>query len=116
MAEAVLKINESKNGNVMVLEISGEIDAHTAPLLKETSEKKISDGNIKLVFNLANCTYISSAGIGVLNAILNSVKAKGGAIAVSEANKTITDTFKVMYFTKKVQLYIETAAAVKDLQ
>ncbi|HOF33489.1 MAG TPA: STAS domain-containing protein [Spirochaetota bacterium] len=116
MAEAVLKITENKNGSVMVLELAGEIDAHTAPILKESAEKKISEGNVKLVFNFANCTYISSAGIGVLNAILNSVKAKGGIIAVSEANKTITDTFKVMYFTKKVQLYIETAAAVKDLQ
>ena len=116
MAEAVLKITDSRSGSVMIMDIAGEIDAHTAPVLKETTEKRISEGNAKIVFNFAKCTYISSAGIGVLNAILNAVKAKGGAIAVSEANKTITDTFKVMYFTKKVQLYIETAAAVKDLQ
>jgi len=116
MAEAILKITESKNGNVLILVLEGEIDAHTAPVLKETAEKKIIEGNTKIVFNFAKCTYISSAGIGVLNAILNAVKAKGGVIAVSEANKMITDTFKVMYFTKKVQLYIETAAAVKDLQ
>ena len=116
MAEAVLKITENIRGNVLIFVLEGEIDAHTAPLLREASEKKISEGNTRIVFNFAKCTYISSAGIGVLNAILNAVKAKGGSIAISEANKMITDTFKVMYFTKKVQLYIETAAAVKDLQ
>lgn len=115
MAAAELKITESKSGQVTVLALSGDVDAHTAPLLKEAAEKCTAAGKLNIVFDFSGCSYISSAGIGVLNALLNNLKAKGGKLAIAAANKAITDTLEVMYFTRKVTLYSDTASAVKNL-
>jgi anti-sigma B factor antagonist len=115
MGTAELKITESTSGKVTILALSGDIDAHTSPILKEAAEKCTASGKLNIVFDFSGCSYISSAGIGVLNALLNALKAKGGKLAIACANKTITDTLEVMYFTKKVMLYADTASAVKNL-
>jgi anti-anti-sigma factor len=115
MGTAELKISESVSGSVTILALSGDVDAHTAPVLKDASEKCAAAGKLRIVFDFSGCAYISSAGIGVLNALLNALKSKGGALAIAGANKTIADTLEVMYFTKKVMLYPDTATAVKNL-
>lgn len=102
MNEALLKIDESVSDGVCIISPSGDIDAHSAPLFKEAIERNISSGNIRIVFNFKSLSYISSAGIGLLNAALNALKGKGGKMSIACANPAILDTLDVMYFTKKV--------------
>lgn len=109
MNDAVLKISESMNDGVCIISAAGDIDAHTAPLFKEAIDKNISAGNVLIIFDFKSLNYISSAGIGLLNAALNTLKSKGGKMSIACASPTVTDTLDVMYFTKKVP-------ARKDIQ
>lgn len=115
MAEAELIINESVRDGKCLLALSGDIDAKTAPLLREAIEKAVSGGKYFIVLDFMKVSYISSAGIGVLNATLGLAKGKGGDIVLSGVGKVIRDTLEVMYFTKKVRLFPGVEEAIKAL-
>ena len=54
-----------KNADEIVLEVSGRIDAVTAPALEKEINENL-DGIKNLVFDLKSLEYISSAGLRVL--------------------------------------------------
>lgn len=114
MGDATLSINNSVQKGIHIVTLTGELDAHTVPLLKANTDKLVSSGAVNIVFDFAALSYISSAGIGLLNATLSTLKSKNGKIAISGANKTITDTLEVMYFTKKADLLRTIDDAVKS--
>jgi anti-sigma B factor antagonist len=113
MGVASLTISESVRDGVTILELKGDIDAHTSPHLKEAIDKAIALGKLKIVFDFTNLNYISSAGIGVLNAALNVLKGRNGKMAIAGASKAVRDTLEVMYFTRKVDLFPSVGEAVK---
>lgn len=115
MGEAVLKITEKISGGACIIIPAGDIDAHTAPLFKESIDKNITAGNIRIVFDFSDVNYISSAGIGVLNAALHTVKGKGGKMSIACANKTVYDTLDVMYFTKKISVKNDIESSVNEV-
>jgi anti-sigma B factor antagonist len=115
MGQASLKITDSKQGAALVIDLDGDVDAHTAPSLKDAIDKAVASGKVKIVFNFSKLNYISSAGIGVLNAALNTVKGKGGKMSIFGANKTVWDTLDVMYFTKKVSVHKQLEDSLKEV-
>ena len=115
MGEAVLQITEKITDGVCIITLSGDIDAHTSPSFKEAIDKNIASGNIRIVFDFSALNYISSAGIGVLNAALHTVKGKGGKMSIACASKTVYDTLDVMYFTKKIAVKNDLASSIKEV-
>ena len=109
-----LTISQSKVGNPAVLKLTGEIDAKTAPDLKLQMELIIGNGSTNIVLDMANLSYISSAGIGVLNATLKFLKEKSGEIVLSGLSKEVKDTMDLMYFTKKIKIFPTVEAALSS--
>ena len=105
MAQATLIIMESDSGDVRVITLNGDLDAHTVPSLKTALDKAIAGGKVKILLDATALAYISSAGIGVLNAALGAIKAKGGKLVIGGVGKVVYDTLEVMYFTKKVDVF-----------
>lgn len=116
MNGAILKISTSVNDGVCIISPSGDIDAHTAPLFKEAIEKCISSGNIRIVFDFTSLKYISSAGIGLLNAALNTLKGKGGKMSIACPGPSVLDTLEVMYFTKKVPVKTDVKSSIAEVR
>ena len=53
-------------GDAAVLRPSGEIDASTAPVLRQAVEAAVSTGNPLLMIDLSKVTFLESAGLAVL--------------------------------------------------
>lgn len=115
MGEAVLKISEKVSDGVCIIAPSGDIDAHTATVFKETIDKSIAAGKILIVFDFSGLNYISSAGIGVLNAALHSVRERGGRMSIACASKIVYDTLDVMYFTKKITVKNDVESSISEV-
>lgn len=62
-----MKITTSviENGTVL-LEVAGEVDAHTAHRLEETLRDLLVEGHSRLVLDASQMEYMSSAGLRVL--------------------------------------------------
>jgi anti-sigma B factor antagonist len=116
MADQKLTITAADFEGTAGLTLTGEIDAKTAPDLKTAIEALITAGKTRIVLDFSNIGYISSAGIGVLNATLGAARAKGGDMALACVSKTVRDTLDVMYFTKKISVLSSVPEAVKALK
>ncbi|PJZ68025.1 anti-anti-sigma factor [Leptospira perolatii] len=102
---AALTFNEKQEGKRLVLHITGEIDAKTAPELKLKLESAVGNGLVNIICDCSGLDYIASAGIGVLNSIQKFLKEKSGEIVFTNVKKEIRDTMDLMYLTKKVRLF-----------
>ncbi len=116
MGEAILKITERITDGVCIIGLSGDIDAHTSPAFKEAIDKNISAGNTRIVFDFTGLNYISSAGIGVLNAALHVIKEKDGKMSIACVNKVVYDTLDVMYFTKKITIKNDINSSIAEVK
>ena len=63
---------------VHVLELRGELDAHTAHDFEAAIEKCIDARHHRIVVNGAELDYISSAGLGVFMAYIEEIREQGG--------------------------------------
>ncbi|KMK76928.1 STAS domain-containing protein [Alkalihalobacillus pseudalcaliphilus] len=61
-----LELDHVKNeANYELLKVSGEIDAYTAPKLKETLFPLVEKTGVKVEVDLSEVSYIDSTGLGV---------------------------------------------------
>ena len=79
MVEIKLNINK----NLLIASLSGELDHHTAKIVKNSIEEKIKNHVIKnLIFDFSDLTFMDSSGIGVIMGRYKSVKTLGGKVVV----------------------------------
>ena len=86
------------NGNVQVLALQGELDAHTASELEAAIQKCKEEQNYQIVINGENLQYISSAGLGVFMAYIEEVREEGGDIKIAALQPKVYNVFDLLGF------------------
>lgn len=61
-----LRLSDSPAGSALVLQVEGELDAHTVPIFAERLAGTITAGDVDVVVDLAGVSFIDSAGLSVL--------------------------------------------------
>ena len=92
----------SNLGDVIVADITGELDGSTAPIAQQEVLGATKDGS-KIILNLTNVPYMSSAGLRMLLATYRQVTNTGGKMVcvgvVDEIKDTMTVTGFIKFFT-----------------
>lgn len=86
------------NEGIRILDLNGELDAHTAAELEAGIQKCIDDNALDIVINGANLRYISSAGLGVFMAFVEEVREKQGDIKIVALQSNVFDIFDLLGF------------------
>ncbi len=87
-----------QNQNVSILDISGELDAHTASQLENALKSLIDNENYSIVVNCSGLDYIASAGLGVFMAYIEDVRSLGGDIKLTDMNDRVYNVFDLLGF------------------
>ena len=74
-----MNITKQLNGKELTIALEGKLDTTTAPELEQELEKSL-DGVDKLVFDLKDMDYISSAGLRVLLSAHKKMIGKNGML------------------------------------
>lgn len=74
---------------IVLFEVEGEIDAHTAPKLKETLSEWLAQGYSRVVLNDSRIEHISSAGLRVLLYAQREARQRGGEVRLFGANAQV---------------------------
>jgi anti-sigma B factor antagonist len=106
------KINSREISNINVLDLSGYLDAHTAPVLEEAFTNLISQGKYKIVVNFSSLDYISSAGLGVFMAFIDKVRSNSGDIKMASMPNKIFNIFDLLGFPLLYEIYSSESDAV----
>lgn len=89
--------NRNKNG-ITVLDIIGELDAHTASKLEQSLKSLIDEKKFNIVVNCSSLDYIASAGLGVFMAYIEDVRMLGGDIKLSNMSDRVYNVFDLLGF------------------
>lgn len=97
---------ERNTDEEMVLFVAGEVDAYTAPQLKESLFHLLEDAadGLGVVLDLAQVGYMDSTGVGVLIAALKNCKAKGSHLVLQNVPPRIERIFKITGLTEIVTI------------
>ncbi len=98
---------------ISVLDISGELDAHTASQLESSLMELINAKRIKIIVNCSRLDYIASAGLGVFMAYIEDVRGLGGDIKLSNMNDRVYNVFDLLGFPTLYDIVDDENEAVK---
>ena len=91
-----LKISKKTEGAEMTIELSGRLDTNTSPEFESLIETSL-DGVEKLIIDLKELAYISSAGLRVLLTALQIMEDQGSMV-VRNVSQEVMDVFEITGF------------------
>jgi len=111
MAEFSTSIKEK--GEVSVINLKGFLDAHTAPTLENNFTQLINSNKFKIVVNFEELAYISSAGLGVFMAYIESIRDNRGDIKLTNMSDKVFNIFDLLGFPLLYEIYKNEEEAIK---
>lgn len=109
-----LQITSQAAGSVTVLKMAGKLDAQSAPAANDQLKALVGSGKTKVVLDLDGLTYISSAGLGILNANQAEARKAGGMIRLACVKPQVKDVFDLLKFTLLFPMFGTVQDALKD--
>jgi anti-anti-sigma factor len=110
-----MEVKSRKEKESLIVSVNGRIDAVTAPDFEKSLSALIATGETRLVINLSELEYISSAGLRSILVIAKVLKTKGGKMIFSSLRGTVKDVFKISGFGSIFQIYDTEAEALNQV-
>jgi anti-sigma B factor antagonist len=107
-----MEMTESKKDNVVILRLTGKLDASTSNSLEEKLVSLLDHDEKQFVVDLAHLTYISSAGLRVL--LMAAKRLKNVKIVLCLLQENFRDIYYIAVFTAIFSIYHSEEAALKD--
>ena len=100
-----MKMTTSRRGDVLVLAVQGSLDVITSPELEKKVQELIDGGERRLIFDLGQLDYVSSAGLRAFVVGLKQMTAAGGHIRFCGLNKQVRQIFDIAGLSFRLGLY-----------
>ncbi len=110
-----MEIAESRHGSVMVLTVSGRLDASTADTLLDALLRHVGAADARrLVLDFGGLQYISSAGLRVLMIAVKKARGTGSALALCNLQPMVAEIFQIGRFDALIPCHASLAEALQD--
>jgi len=109
---ADFNVSSREEGSVNVIELKGYLDAHTAPELETEFNRLIDDSHFKIVVNFTDLKYISSAGLGVFMAYVETMRENSGDIKFSNLKDDVFNIFDLLGFPVLYEFFSDEKEAI----
>ena len=95
-----MKIQQKKTGEIELFELSGELDFHSTPQVRDKIQEVLQKQAKKVVFNLKGLTYIDSSGLAVFVETLQKMKRYNGKLVLTELTSGVRGVFEIAKLDK----------------
>ncbi|MCX7677700.1 MAG: STAS domain-containing protein [Spirochaetes bacterium] len=100
-----MDINKRTKDDIVLLDITGEIDLYNAPEIKDIINKLIEEKKYNVVINLEKVSYIDSSGIGALISSLSNLKKYQGGLKIINVYASVRKVFELTKLTSFFEIY-----------
>lgn len=90
-----IQVDLTESDNVLEGFVRGEIDAHTAPVLREKLESYQNHQGLNAELDLSDVNYMDSTGLGVFVAFYKSVNSNGGHVKLKGLSARLKRLFDI---------------------
>ena len=110
-----LKVNLKAYKRVDLIDVAGRVDSSTAPQLEQVLKKAIKDGHYRLVVDLSETEFMSSAGLRALLSALKEVRRfNRGDVRLAGMPDKIKKAFELAGFLELFKVYDNDTDAIGD--
>lgn len=104
MMEGMVDLKEETQGDILVLKMSGRLDAVSSPIVERKIFDYINDGVHKLLLDFSGVDYLSSAGMRMLLSTTKKLKTLAGKLVVCCVTTNVMDVLKMSGFDHVLEL------------
>ena len=112
-----MELKIRKNGDVYIIDVTGEMDLYNSYKLKELVMKMLEKSVKNFVINLEQVDYIDSSGIGALIYICSTIKKMNLNLAIANIHgsvKKVIELTKLMGYLPIANIIEEALLMVKE--
>lgn len=108
-----MTVSERSVGSVTILDITGHVTLNDgADQIRDTIRTLLQDGKKQVLMNLAQVSYMDSAGLGELVQAYSTVSKQGGALKLLSPTKRLQDLLVITKLATVFDSFNDEAAAV----
>lgn len=112
-----LQVELEHQRNVLITRLRGELDHHTAELVRIQLDEAIQRKQVNhVVLSLRDLTFMDSSGLGVILGRYKQIKGRGGKMAVCDMNPAVRRLFELSGLFKIVHVYDNERKALNGLE
>ncbi len=104
-------VRSERNGQAMVVAVSGRVDSVTAAALDEELGK-IARDNKRIVLDLKDVAYLSSAGVRAILKVSQTVQRSGGGVRLARIPTLVADVLENVGVTTALRSFASVDEAV----
>jgi anti-anti-sigma factor len=110
-----MHISEDRRAGVVVLALSGKLDATTAKPFEEKIVGVLDSGTQRLVVDLSQMDFVSSSGLRVFFLAAKRLRSTDGKIALCSMNDHVRQVFDLAGFSAIFSIYSSRDEAIKSV-
>jgi len=103
-----------RESDVVVIDVRGEITFENSDILRDKINELSDKGKVRIVIDLANLKYMSSAGMGVLVHGLKKTRVAKGDLRLVNLSAKMRRVFLITQFTHHFTVFQTLDEAVKS--
>jgi len=112
-----LQISEKESSGVTVLTLSGRVTlGEESSQLRARLKDMLATGKTRVVLDLADVSYIDSAGLGTLVAGYTSARSQGAGMKLANLTKKFDEQLHITKLVTVFEVYNSVAEAVKSFE
>lgn len=102
--EGLVNLKEEIKGDILVLKMSGRLDAVSSPGAERKVFDYINSGQHKLLLDFAGIDHLSSAGMRMLLSVTKKLKTLSGKLVLCSVTLNVMDVLKMSGFDHVLEL------------
>ncbi len=108
-----MEIKTRRVDQVLVVEITGKLDTQNSGPASEEMARIVQDGNSKILLNLRNLEFLSSAGLRVLLRTTKLLAEPEGKMMICQAKGVVKEVLEISGFDDFIDVHDTEAVALE---
>ncbi|MDQ7784188.1 MAG: STAS domain-containing protein [Desulfomonilaceae bacterium] len=100
-----MNITLTRTGDAAVIAVQGRVDTLSAPTVEQKLTQWLDEGETRMILDLSELEYISSAGLRTVLVIGKKAKANGGSLCCCALRGMVRKVFDVSGFSLVLPVY-----------
>jgi len=106
-----MEIDVKKEGQAVIIALTGRMDAVSAPQFDKTVDDFIEEGETRILIDFKTLEYISSAGLQSILALAKRLELINGTVLLSDLNGAVKEVFEISGFSSIFPIFDNLDAA-----
>lgn len=93
-----MEMTVSDSGEIKIVRIAGMLDGQSSPSAQAALAQMIDAGATKILVDLEQLSFISSAGLRILLVLAKELQHRSGAVRICNASASVLEVFEISGF------------------